>query len=99
MHVHLHAAVLPQVKCGVLVYALGLARRHAGESHGQRLLVGFGELWLCGVLVTSDAWRQHVVDGSLVVVFLNVDGCCRYCSAASYGVVKCLLVYSPLSPY
>ena len=97
MYEHLHAPVLTQVKGCVLVYALSFTARQIAESHRQCLLVGFCKLWLCGILVAANAWRQHVVYRCLVVIFLYVDSCCGYSSASCHRVVKCLLVYSPLT--
>ena len=71
---HLYALILPEVEVGVLVDGLGRARAEVGDGHGERLLVALDELGLCGVLLTTDARRQDVVDGLLVVVLLDTDG-------------------------
>ena len=95
---HLQPAVLAQVLVGVLVDGLGLAVGETGHHHVEGLLVVLDELRLLGVEGTADAWRQHIVDGHLVGVLLDVHGADRHLArlaAAAQG----LLVDAPLAAH
>ena len=71
---HLHALILAQILVGILIHGLGLAAGKIGDHDVESLLVVLDKLWLCGVEGTADARRQHVVDGQLVGVLLDVHG-------------------------
>ncbi len=70
------------------------------QTHG--LFVGFYELCLRGVCDTSDARRQDIVDGFLVVVLLDAD-CADFNNTTTAGrcvaVVERLLICSPVALY
>ncbi len=72
MYEHLYALVLTHIHGGILVDSLRLARAKVVDGHCQSLFVRLYELRLSGVLFAADARRQHVVDGSLVVVLLDI---------------------------
>ena len=99
MHKHLHTTILTKVVSGILIYTLSLVARKVCQCHRQCLLVSLGKLRLCRVLLTTDAWRHHVVDRSLVVVFLNIHSSCGKGAATRSGVVESLLVYTPFATH
>ena len=57
MYKHLDMLILTQVECRIAIHRLGLALRQVLDHHGQRLFVGFGELWLGGVGHSGNARR------------------------------------------
>ena len=99
MHKHLHTTILTKIVSGILIYTLSLVARKVCQCHRQCLLVSLGKLRLSRVLLTTDAWRHHVVDRSLVVVFLNIHSSCGKGAATRSGVVESLLVYTPFATH
>ena len=95
---HLDALVLAQVERGVAIDGLRLAVAQVVHGQGQCLLVALHELRLRGVGVASDARRQHVVHGSLVVVFLDVH-CAHHHFSGLGGVVEVLLIDAPFAAH
>ena len=73
---HLQMLVLAEVEVHGLIYTTCIARREVLNDNGERLLVFLSDLRLAWVCHTTDAWRQHVVDWSLVVVLLNIHSSC-----------------------
>ena len=68
----LQVLVLPHIVVTVLEYRTGVAWREVLGDERQRLLVLLDELCLRGVGDTAYSRRQHIVDGLLLVVFLDV---------------------------
>ena len=98
MHEHLHVLILAQVEGGVAIDGLRLAGRQVLHHHVHGLLVGLGQLRLRGVGDAGDARRQHIVDGALVVVLLDVDGADLQ-RAAVRARGKWLVVGAPLATH
>ena len=99
MHKHLHTTILTKVVSGILIYTLSLVARKVCQCHRQCLLVSLGKLRLSRVLLTTDAWRHHVVDRSLIIVLLNIHSCCGKGAATGSRVVESLLVYTPFATH
>ena len=97
MHKHLHALILPEVEGGVLVHSLRLAVTEVFDVHRQRLLVALYKLGLRGVLCSADAGRQHIIDGRLVVVLLNVDSTHRHLALLWSRGIERLVIHAPLA--
>ena len=98
MDKHLQMPVPAQVEHSVLIDRLRLGGCKITHHEVHRLLVVFHELRLGGVGNTTDAWRQDIVDGTLVVVFLNIhrtdlDGSC------SRAIGQGLLIDTPFATH
>ena len=98
MDKHLHSLILAKVeRCG-LIYSLGFAVLHVVDRDVQSLLVVLDKLRLRRVGDATYARRKHIVDRSLVGVFLDIYGACFH-SASRRVCSKSLLVGSPFTSH
>ncbi len=96
---HLQVLVLAHIVGAVLIDGAGVAGTQIAHYHGHCLLVVLHQLCLVGVGYSAYAGRQHVVDGLLVVVLLDIDGADLQGAARSRCLahVELLLVGAPVA--
>ena len=98
MDKHLKVFVLAHVVVAVLEHGTRVARRQVLGDERECLLVALHELALRGIGHTADARRQHIVDGLLVVVLLDVHGADleRSADGGCLPAIERLLVVAPV---
>ena len=94
---HLDTLILTEVESSILVYRLGFSTGQIPDNKAQSLLVGFNQLWLTRILLTTDAWRQDVIDRSLLGIFLKIHGTSLQGSTRSS--TQLLIISTPFTTY
>ena len=94
---HLDTLILTEVESSILVYRLCLPTGQVLDNQAQSLLVGFNQLWLARILLTADAWRQDVIDRSLLGIFLKIHGTSLQGSTRS--CTQLLIISTPFTTY
>ena len=94
---HLDTLILTEVEGSILVYRLSLSTGQVPDNKTQSLLVGFNQLWLARILFTADAWRQYVIDRSLLSIFLQIHGTSLQGSTRS--CTQLLIISTPFATY
>ena len=94
---HLNTLILTEVESSILVYRLGFSTGQIPDNKTQSLLVGFYQLWLTRILLTTDARRQDIIDRSLLGIFLKIHGTSLQGSTRSS--TQLLIISTPFTTY